>query len=236
MYLKDIIRGESIMKIPRGALIWYNINDIKISDTVRKERIHDLRKKTDVLVIDDEKFEPKEFLEGNNYRLTSKTDIDNVKDVSEYPIILCDIRGIGKKMSSSFEGAFLIKEIKENYPEKIVIAYTASQYDPSYNVYLQRADNILSKSLSTEEWLDVLDKYIFQAADPVYQWKILRDRLIILDIPLLDIAKLEDAFVKSFLKEEFTSFEKLGKSMDSEVTKIISDFVSNIVIKLIKGK
>ena len=139
-------------------------------------------------------------------------------------------------MSSSFEGAFLIKEIKENYPEKIVIAYTASQYDPSYNVYLQRADNILSKSLSTEEWLDVLDKYIFQAADPVYQWKILRDRLIILDIPLLDIAKLEDAFVKSFLKEEFTSFEKLGKSMDSEVTKIISDFVSNIVIKLIKGK
>lgn len=71
------------MKIPRGALIWYNINDIKISDTVRKERIHDLRKKTDVLVIDDEKFEPKEFLEGNNYRLTSKTDIDNVKDVSE---------------------------------------------------------------------------------------------------------------------------------------------------------
>lgn len=220
------------MKIPRGALIWYNINDIKISDTVRKERIHDLRKKTDVLVIDDEKFEPKEFLEGNNYRLTSKTDIDNVKDVSEYPIILCDIRGIGKKMSSSFEGAFLIKEIKENYPEKIVIAYTASQYDPSYNVYLQRADNILSKSLSTEEWLDVLDKYIFQAADPVYQWKILRDRLIILDIPLLDIAKLEDAFVKSFLKEEFTSFEKLGKSMDSEVTKIISDFVSNIIIKL----
>lgn len=33
------------MKIPSGALIWYNINDIKISDAVRKERIHDLRKK-----------------------------------------------------------------------------------------------------------------------------------------------------------------------------------------------
>ena len=224
------------MKIPRGALIWYNINDIKISDTVRKERIHDLRKKTDVLVIDDEGFEPKEFLEGNNYRLTSKTDIDNVKDVSEYPIILCDIRGIGKKISSSFEGAFLIKEIKENYPEKIVIAYTASQYDPSYNVYLQRANIVLPKSMPTEEWLDILDKYIFQTADPVYQWKVLRDRLINLDIPLLDIAKLESVFVKSFLKGEFTSFEKLGQSMDSEVTKIISDFVANIVVKLIKGK
>lgn len=224
------------MKIPSGALIWYNINDIKISDAVRKERIHDLRKKTDVLVIDDEGFEPKEFLEGNNYRLTSKTDIDNVKDVSEYPIIMCDIRGIGKKISSSFEGAFLIKEIKENYPEKIVIAYTASQYDPSYNLYLQRANVILPKSLSTEEWLDILDKYIFQTADPVYQWKVLRDRLINLDIPLIEIAKLESAFVKSFLKGEFTSFEKLGKSMDSEVTKIISDFVSNIVVKLIKGK
>lgn len=149
---------------------------------------------------------------------------------------MCDIRGIGKKISSSFEGAFLIKEIKENYPEKIVIAYTASQYDPSYNLYLQRANVILPKSLSTEEWLDILDKYIFQTADPVYQWKVLRDRLINLDIPLIEIAKLESAFVKSFLKGEFTSFEKLGKSMDSEVTKIISDFVSNIVVKLIKGK
>lgn len=135
------------MKIPKATIIRYNINDIKIPETVRKERIQDLRKKTDVLVIDDEGFEPKEFLESNNYRLTSKTDIDNVKDVSEYSIILCDIRGIGKRISSSYEGAFVIKEIKDNYPEKAVIAYTASQYDPSYNAYLQRADEVVQKSL-----------------------------------------------------------------------------------------
>lgn len=222
------------MKFPRLAMIKYNINDIKISEAVRKQRVLDIRKRTDVLVIDDEGFEPKTFLEQNNYRLTSKSDIDNVKDVSEYSIILCDIRGVGQKISPKFEGAFIIKEIKNNYPDKYVIAYTASQYDPSYNIYLQNADEILQKSLPTEEWLNVLDKYIFMTADPVTQWKKLRNRLIDIDVPLIDITKLESAFVDSYLKDKFDGFEKIAKSMNGEVEKLVGDFLSKVAIKLIK--
>lgn len=33
------------MKIPKATIIRYNINDIKIPETVRKERIQDLRKR-----------------------------------------------------------------------------------------------------------------------------------------------------------------------------------------------
>ena len=148
------------MRLPKIAITQYTINDIVVSELSKQERINDLRKKTDILIIDDEIFAPQEYLENNNYRFTNKNDIDNIKDVSEYPIILCDIRGIGKKISAIYEGAFVINEIKKNYPEKIVLAYTASQYDPSYNVFIQKADDILSKSLSTESWLEVLDKYI----------------------------------------------------------------------------
>ena len=68
----------------------------------------------------------------------------------------------------------------------------------------------------------------------MYQWKVLRDRLIDMDVPLVDIAKLESAFVKSYIKGEFTSFEKISKSMDSEITIVIADFISNIVDQLIK--
>lgn len=224
------------MKMPQFAIVTYNINDIKISDTVRNERIQDLRKRTDVLVIDDEVFEPKTFLEQNNYRFTQKNDIDNIKDVSEYAIVLCDIRGVGHSFSDTYEGAFIIKEIKKNYPEKIVIAYTASQYDPSYNLYLQHADDVLQKSLPLEEWLDVLDKYIFKIADPVVQWKLLRNRLISKDVPLIDITKLENMFVKSYLKDEFNGFEKLAKGMDKEVSSIAVEFLEKVVVKLVRGK
>lgn len=224
------------MKIPQLSLITYNINDIKIPDTIKAERLHDLRKQTNVLVIDDEGFEPKSFLESNDYRLTSKTFIENIREVSEYSIILCDIRGIGGNISPTYEGAFIIKEIKENYPEKAVIAYTASQYDPSYNIYLQRADEVLPKSLSTEEWLDVLDKYIELISNPVFQWKVLRNRMIQKDIPLVDIARLENAYVKSYLKGEFNGFEKIANSMDPEVKDMAMDFISNIVFKYLKRK
>mgnify|MGYP002318330657 FL=1 len=145
------------MRIPKITITSYTIKDIVVSEIAKQQRINDLRKKTDILIIDDEDFAPQEFLENNNYRFTNKSDIDNIRDVSEYPIILCDIRGIGKKISNAYEGAFVIQEIKKNYPEKIVLAYTASQYDPSYNSYIQKADDVLQKSLSTESWLDRIE-------------------------------------------------------------------------------
>lgn len=224
------------IKIPKIAFIKYSINDVKISENVRRERIADLRKRTDVLVIDDENFEPKDFLEKNNYRLTIKHDIDNTKDVSEYPIILCDIRGVGTKISPAFEGAFLIKEIKKNYPEKIVIAYTASQYDPSYNGYIRKADNVLPKDLSMEDWLEQLDKYIYMLADPVEQWKILRQKLFNVDAPLIDVAKLESSFVDAYLRNEFDNFKKLVEKETSEdVKNLAGDFIANVVNRLVRG-
>lgn len=222
------------MRLPKIAITKYTINDIVVSELSKQERINDLRKKTDILIIDDEIFAPQEYLENNNYRFTNKNDIDNIKDVSEYPIILCDIRGIGKKISAIYEGAFVINEIKKNYPEKIVLAYTASQYDPSYNVFIQKADDILSKSLSTESWLEVLDKYLYMISDPIYQWKKFRNQLLKKDIPLLTIAKYEDIFVKSYMKGDFKDFKNLTKSVDSEAKNIFNKFISTVLVELVK--
>lgn len=44
------------IKIPRIAFIKYSINDVKISEDVRRKRIANFRKRTDVLVIDDRNF------------------------------------------------------------------------------------------------------------------------------------------------------------------------------------
>jgi len=110
------------MKFPQISIVKYTLDDLKIIENTKEKSVQDLRKVVDVLIIDDEEFPPTDFLRNNNFRLTQKKDIDNVKDVSEYPIIMCDIRGVGKKLSTDYEGAYLIKEIKQSYPAKRVIA------------------------------------------------------------------------------------------------------------------
>lgn len=223
------------MKIPEICFIKYKIEDLKLSESVKDEKILDLRKRIDILVIDDEDFTPYNFLINNNFRLTYKKDIDNVRDVSEYPIILCDIRGVGKQLSNSYEGAFLIKEIKKNYPSKRVIAYTASQYDPTYNQYLEYADELVQKGLALEDWLKLLDEQIEKTIDPIFQWNNLRKKLLSKHVATIDVAKLESLFVDSYKKGKFDSFEDTANKMSGDVKGIVLEFLSSAAVKMIKG-
>lgn len=228
-------RKESIIMRLNFAITRYSIKDIKITEISKKDRINDLRKKTDILIIDDEEFGPQSFLEKNNYRFTNKKDVDNIRDVSEYPIILCDIRGVGQNLSKKYEGAFLISEIKKNYPDKIVLAYTASQYDASYNNYLLKADDVLTKNMATEDWLETLDKFIYLISDPVYQWKKFRNLLLDNDVQVLEVAKYENVFVKSYMKGDFKDFKELAKDLDGEAEALFAKFTANVLVGLMKA-
>ena len=53
--------------------------------------IAELRKHVNMLVIDDNDFTPEPYLKANGYQMHHKTDIDTIKDVEPYDIILCDI-------------------------------------------------------------------------------------------------------------------------------------------------
>lgn len=211
----------------------YTIEDLVGGEKLKKKGALELRKLVDILVIDDDEFTVGAKLEANNFRLTYKKDIENVRDLSEYPIILCDIRGVGTNLSSQYEGAFLIKEIKVNYPTKQVVAYTASQYDPSYNEYLAYADDIRKKDTEFEEWVEILDEEIEKCADPVYQWKRIRTRLLDEGVSLTEVTKLESAYVGAVKNRSFDSFEKLANSMCPQSTQFIKQLLSSIAIELI---
>lgn len=223
------------MKIPQIHIVKYTLEDLKTIENVKEQNILNLRKMIDILVIDDEEFAPGTFLEKNNFRLTYKKDIDNVRDVSEYPIIMCDIRGVGKGISESYEGAYLIKEIKTSYPAKRVIAYTASQYDASYNKYLNYSDELLTKGLALEDWVSILDSQIHKSVDPIFQWSNLRSQLLNKGTSTIDVAKLESAFVESCKRKDFSVLEKNTNKLNSDLRGIILEFLSSTTVKLIKG-
>lgn len=165
----------------------------------------EVRDKVPIAIIDDEVFAYETLLRDHSYNIKLFNDIDDVRNLEAFPIILCDIKGVGKRFQSKYEGAHLIKEIKSYYPYKIIYAYTAHQLDASFNKYFQIADQTLKKDIDLEEWIKYLDEALKMVIDPSFLWSRLRKRLLKEDISICDVMKLEDQFV-SFIKQKKPEF------------------------------
>ena len=221
------------MKIGSIYYINKNINDIKGKAFFDVRNIQKLRKMTEILIIDDEEFPLLEAIQKHGFSIAHKPDIQDTKDFIPYDIILCDIKGVGKLYGSEYEGAYLIKEAKKSFPNKQLIAYTASTYNPSYNSFLKYADAIIPKGTSLEGWIDLIDTQLRNCIDPIYQWKELRKSLFEAELSTIEVATFEQLYVKAIENKEFTSFEKLTDN--TQTSSIIKQFLTSLIVRFIKG-
>lgn len=223
------------MKIPKTYFIKYSISDLSADTALNMPNLVDLRRKIDILIIDDEALLVEERLSASGFHITHKMDIDSVREVEPYSIILCDIKGVGTRFNSPKEGAFLIREIKKLYPNKQVVAYTGSKYDPTYNEYLKCADMIIDKGISLDDWVSLLDDQIKKAINPQYQWQRMRQYLLDADVSTINVAKIEDRYVTAIQKKDFSNLSSLANTSNDATKAVISDFVSSVCVKLILG-
>lgn len=224
------------MKFPHICIIMNIISDLSENSVLKlPNSITELRKHVNMLVIDDNDFTPEPFLKANGYQINHKTDIDTIKDVEPYDIILCDISGVGKKLGYEKGGAFIIREIHANYPNKRIIAYTSYTYNPDYNQFFSMADFVAPKDLGIDDWIDVLDEQVKKSIDPVNQWNKIRDYLIENNVSTLTIAKIEDKFVSAVNDKNFDKLKTFVEGKDSKLSSIISDFLSSLCAKIILG-
>jgi DNA-binding NtrC family response regulator len=120
-----------------------------------------LRPLLTIAIIDDEKFRYTDILKQHKFDITELGDISDTKVVSEYAIVCCDIRGVGKKFGSNDEGGYLIKEIKRRYPDKYVIVYSGSGFsDPTFKRFLDECDDSIKKDADIERWVETLDSAV----------------------------------------------------------------------------
>lgn len=177
-----------------------SINDLQRDKTLaaRLRSPAELRKSIKIAVIDDQPFAPEHNLKNNQFQIVTYTDIHKVSQILEYPIILCDLQGVGLQLANDMQGAYLIEEIKRNYPEKAVIAFTGGSANSNISRRAElAADDYLKKDASIEDWRDILDKHIGNLSDPVYVWKQLRVRLMTAEIAPLELMQLEHAYVSN---------------------------------------
>ena len=193
-----------------------------------------LKKLTEILVIDDNDFAYLEALQKYEFNIKQKKDLTLLSDAEAFDIILCDIRGVGTFLSSPYEGANLIKELKTKYPAKTIIAYTAEPYNASFQKFLNYADGIMPKGTSLEDWVSLLEKTLKDCADPVVQWDKTRKLLLYANVDTIDVAKYESQYVKAVKEENFDSLKKLYEKNKKQGANIMLELTTSLLAKIIK--
>ncbi len=201
--------------------------------------VHSISNRRDIpiLCIDDHGLQYEEILRHHNFNIKVIRDIEDIKATSDYPVIICDIKGVGKSFGSEYEGGHIIEEIKKNYPEKVVIAYTGQQFDARYNKFFSMCDFVLTKDIDSDTWVDVLDRTIKKVVCPIEQWKRIRNYLLVHDVTLRKVFELEQEYISAVLQKDKNKFatKNVMSGLSPDVRAVLQGFVSSLIFKLLIG-
>ena len=210
------------------------ISDLNGESLLKEVSLSQLKKVTEILVIDDNEFTYLEALMKSEYHIEHRTDIQSLKDAAEYDIVLCDIRGVGNFLGSQYDGAYLVKQLKKKYPNKIIVSYTAEPYNPQYEEFLKYADAIVSKGTVLEDWDSLLTELLQDLSDPVKQWEKTRQALLDAGVSTVSVAKHEARYVKAVKYGSFESLRKLYDKKNDASAEIMKILINGVIAKLIE--
>lgn len=217
------------------SIFYHKIFELNGDAILKEKSLSTIKKLTEILVIDDKEFVFLDALRKHEFSIQQKYDLTHLSDAAEYDIILCDIRGVGKFLESDYDGANLIKALKTKYPNKIILAYTANDYDASFQKYLDYADGIVPKgTYGLDDWVSLLEETLNDCANPVKQWERTRKLLLKANVSTIDVAKYESQYVKAIRNGSFESFKKLYGKKKYIGDNIMIDLVSSVIAKMIK--
>ena len=203
-----------ILSFPKAK----SISDLASDKTLlsRLKSPSELREKAQIAVIDDSPFYPEINLRNNRFQINIFKDIQRIEEISSYPIVLCDLQGVGLHLDNQNQGAYLIEEIKRNYPEKIIIAYTGGATNSSiFRRATSTADEYLKKDAQIDEWREVLDNSIKNLSNPILVWRGFHHRLVEHNTTAIDIAKIEHQYVTAILSTSPHSQKNLQNNLQS---------------------
>lgn len=222
-----------ILKNPFQKL--YSINDLALKSFSLKQQNKVLVK---ILIVDDNDFEYKNEMVNFNFNLKSVDDIAQLDFVSNYDIIICDIRGVGKKLGyTKFEGVGLINDLKKNYPYKLFGVYTGNDVSLEMSAMLDGV-KILPKNLVKEDWKEILDNFVKEALDPRTLWTKMRDYLLKEGVSIYDVALLEHKYVYCMKKKNGDVshlFDNLDNNIPADMKSFFISVSANIATHILLG-
>jgi CheY-like chemotaxis protein len=176
----------------------------------------DLKRKTKIVVIDDEEDSfPYKLLQNDGYTIEwwEKVDANKLQRLEngDFDIIILDIMGIASEELSRTDGIGVLKRIKNVNKNQIVVAFSGQSYDLSKTEFWKLADEALSKPVTLIQCKELLDNLISNKINIQNYWKAIKNLLIINEISQTNINKVENELVavlegdKTYNEQEFVN-------------------------------
>jgi Ni,Fe-hydrogenase maturation factor len=129
---------------------------------VGKTGIDKAKATSHILFIDDDvKFKVVEILKNAGWHYTSIVkDVTTLHDdaVTRANILFIDINGVGKKLGFKDEGLGLALALKNRYPEKKVVIYSADTRAERFHEAWKKADEYLAKNADPYEFQQIVEQ------------------------------------------------------------------------------
>lgn len=226
---------RNFFTLPRFIGKWYNCADLATAK--RAFDTLSARSKIKVLVIDDDGFVYLNELRNENFNITVIEDIEDYNAVEVYPIVICDIKGVGHKFNKEKEGAYVVRELKKRYPFKQFAVYSAGADYKVESMNDLEGIKRIKKDVSMDLWCSYIDELIRLASDPIEIWKSIRDFLLSKDVPIKDVMLLEDNFVDICINRpsEMAYFPKYlkGSMLTDDIRSIVQSMIAGGLLKLL---
>jgi DNA-binding NarL/FixJ family response regulator len=135
---------------------------------LKERELDEIRGICKILFIDDKAFPVIDILKTDGWKNSKRIkDVDSLEqmEVKEAHILIVDIQGVGKKMKFKDEGLGLIIALKEKYPNKRVIVYSAEDQGKiqAFHPGIDAADKRLSKNTDPYQFQVVIEGYAKEA-------------------------------------------------------------------------
>lgn len=219
-----------------GMFILGKCYELEELNTVSPYQVNN-RSLVPILCIDDQGLQYEGIIRNHGFNIRVVKDIEDIKSVSDYPVVICDIKGIGRNFGSPFEGGHIIDEIHKNYPDKILISFSGHQFDARYNKFFNLCDYVLTKDIDSDQWVSILDETIKKVTTPISQWKRMREFLYEQGVSTRKVFELEQEFIQAMISKDKTKFatKKTLENLSQDTRTVLTGFVSSLLFKLVVG-
>lgn len=146
-------------------VITINNGNTSHSESTQPSKSKDIQRKEDyrILFIDDNHtdFKMVSILKKagwtNTKAIKDLTDLDDIK-AREASIIFVDINGVGTQMFED-QGLGLAAALKDKYPKKTIILYSAEPTGDRFDKKLKKVDDSLPKNAEPYEFISLIEQY-----------------------------------------------------------------------------